>query len=117
MKMRKRGGGGPAMEDDWKQEDRWDGSYEDGNQQSKSKFWASWSKKKRLVVGGIVALLLLLAIIIPVAVIEANKNGGGPNSSSSSSSSGSSSNSNLNGISEDSIPVSLDKPGFRMHTN
>jgi glucan 1,3-beta-glucosidase len=116
MKMRRRGGGGPAMEDDWKQEDSWEGSYESGDQQSKWKFWASWSKKKRLVVGSIVGVLLLLAIIIPVAVLEASKNSGS-DSSSSSSISGSSSTSNLDGISRDSIPVSLIEPYLNSPAN
>ncbi|CEO60472.1 hypothetical protein PMG11_05098 [Penicillium brasilianum] len=104
MKMRRRGGGGSAMEEDWKQEGSWDGSYENGNQTPKWKFWASWSKKKRLIVGSIVGIVLVLAIVIPIAVLEANKNKGGSDSSSSSSSSDSPSNSNLNGISRDSIP-------------
>lgn len=95
------------MEDQWKQEDSWDGSYEDGNGPPKWKFWASWSKKKRLVVGCIVAVLLLLVIVIPVALVVSKKGGSSnSDSSSSSSSSGSPSNSNLNGISRDSIPVS-----------
>jgi glucan 1,3-beta-glucosidase len=115
MKMRRRGGGGPAMEDDWKHEDNWEGSYEDGDQQPKWKFWASWSKKKRLFVGSLVGVLLLLAIIIPVAVLEVNKNNGSDSSSSSSNSG--SSTSNLDGISRDSIPVSLIKPYFNGSAN
>ncbi|KAJ5168566.1 glucan 1-3-beta-glucosidase D [Penicillium canariense] len=102
MKMRRRGGGGPAMDEEWKREKGWDGRDEDV--QPKWKFWASWSKKKRLVVGGIVTVLLLLAIIIPVAAVAAQKRSANSDSSSSSSGSGSPSNSNLDGISQDSIP-------------
>ncbi|KAI2794630.1 putative glucan 1,3-beta-glucosidase D [Penicillium oxalicum] len=105
MKMRHRGGGGRAVENDWKHEQSWDGSDGDGSQAPKWKFWASWSKKKRLIVGAIVLGLLVLAIAIPIAVSQ-SKSGddGGSDSSKSSPDSGSPSNSNLNGVNPDSIP-------------
>ncbi|KAJ5688783.1 glucan 1-3-beta-glucosidase D [Penicillium macrosclerotiorum] len=102
MKVRRRGGGGPAMEDDWKDEDSWDASHEGGGRSWK--FWASWSKKQKIVVGGVVVALVLLAVIIPVAVIESKKNSGGSDDSSSSSSGSNSLTGNLDGISRDSIP-------------
>jgi glucan 1,3-beta-glucosidase len=105
MNMRRRGGGGPAMEGEWKQEDSWEGSFESGERRPFWKFWANWSKKKRIVIGSLAAVLILLAIVIPVAISEAKGKSSDSGSSSSDSSSGPA-NSNLDGISKDSIPVS-----------
>ncbi|KAJ5495951.1 glucan 1-3-beta-glucosidase D [Penicillium diatomitis] len=106
MKMRHRGGGGGRpFEKNWKHEQSWDSSYEDGSQPPKWKFWASWSKKKKLIVGCSLLVLLILAIVIPVAVSVSKKSGNADTKASGSSTgSGSSPNSNLNGISPDSIP-------------
>ncbi|KAJ5221395.1 uncharacterized protein N7469_010282 [Penicillium citrinum] len=104
MKMRRRGGGGAAMEDQWKDEASWDDSFGDGSRQPRWKFWANWSKRKRIVIGVLMLIILLLAIIIPVAVtVSKNKSDDSGSSSGSSGSSGPS-NSNLDSISKDSIP-------------
>ncbi|KAJ6160757.1 Exo-beta-1-3-glucanase [Penicillium chermesinum] len=104
MNVRRRGGGGSPMGDDWERsKESWVGSF-DGEQRPSWKFWAGWSKKKRICIGVTLGILALLAIIIPVAVIEAKKNS--PNDPDSSDSSSSQpSNSNLDGISKDSIPL------------
>ncbi|KAJ5292789.1 uncharacterized protein N7443_008742 [Penicillium atrosanguineum] len=104
MKMRRRGGGGPAM-DEWKEEDSWEGSYESGARRPFWKFWANWSRKKRIVIGSIVAVVALLAVVIPVAIIGAKNKSGGEDSGSSDSSSTSPGNSNLDGMSEKDIPA------------
>lgn len=93
------------MDDHWKEDSgSWVGG-SDGGRPPRWKFWSSWSKKRRIVVGSLVLLLLLLAIIIPVAVVASKKSSDSDSDSDSSSSSGPS-NSNLDGISRDSIPVS-----------
>jgi glucan 1,3-beta-glucosidase len=106
MKMRRRGGGGAAMEDHWKDEASWDDSFQDGNRQPRWKFWANWSKKTRIVVGAVMLVILLLVIIIPVAVTVSKNKSSDSGSGGGSSGSSSPSNSNLDGISRDSIPVS-----------
>lgn len=113
MKMRRRGGGGAAMEDQWKDEASWDDSFGDGSRQPRWKFWANWSKRKRIVIGVLMLIILLLAIIIPVAVtVSKNKSDDSGSSSGSSGSSGPS-NSNLDSISKDSIPVSTPRYFFK----
>ncbi|KAF3028988.1 hypothetical protein E8E15_010004 [Penicillium rubens] len=102
-RVRRRGGGGPAMEDHWKDEDSWEGSLDSRGGPPGWKFWSGWSRKKRIWVGCLLVLLLLLAIIIPVAIVVSKKQG----SDSKESSSGSdetSTTSNLDSISRDSIP-------------
>ncbi|KAJ5899359.1 Glycoside hydrolase superfamily [Penicillium taxi] len=103
-KVRRRGGGGAAMEEHWKDETSWTGSSVDGTRPF-WKFWANWSRKKRIVVGAILAVLLSIAIIVPVVLLTSHKKN---NSSSSESSivstSSSPSNNNLDSISRASIP-------------
>ncbi|KUJ23009.1 glycoside hydrolase [Mollisia scopiformis] len=60
------------------------------------------SKRKWLIIGGIVVLLI---VIIVVAVVVSQKKNSKSSSSSASSESGTPSNSNLDGISESSIPA------------
>lgn len=107
MKMRRRGGGGAAMEDHWKDEASWDDSFDDGSGQPRWKFWANWSRKKRIIVGALLLVVLLLAIIIPVAVTASKNKSDDSGGSSGSSGSSGPSNSNLDSISKDSIPVSI----------
>ncbi|KAJ5645679.1 Glycoside hydrolase superfamily [Penicillium longicatenatum] len=105
MNVRRRGGGGPAMDQAWKYEDGWEGSYGSTERRPFWKFWDSWSRKKRIWIGTMTGILLLLAIIIPIAVIESQKKSTGSSSSSSGSSSSSSNlTANLDTISRDSIP-------------
>ncbi|CAG8203684.1 unnamed protein product [Penicillium olsonii] len=101
-RVRRRGGGGPAMDDHWKEEDSWEGSY-DSRGPPTWKFWSNWSKRKRILLGCLLLLVLVLAIVIPVAVVVSKKNDTDTGSSGSSSSGGPS-NSNLDSISRDSIP-------------
>ncbi|KAJ6134962.1 hypothetical protein N7512_000122 [Penicillium capsulatum] len=104
MNMRRRGGGGAGMDEQWKNDlDSWVDSFDDRGP-PRWQFWFSWSKKKRIVIGCLVLLLLLLVIIIPVAVTESKKKS---DSDSNSSASSGPDNSNLDGISRDSIPVGL----------
>ncbi|CAI7601730.1 unnamed protein product [Penicillium pancosmium] len=105
MKVRRRGGGGAAMEDHWKDEASWDDSFQDGNRQPRWKFWANWSKKTRIIVGAVMLVVLLLVIIIPVAVTVSKNKSSDSGSGGGSSGSSSPSNSNLDGISRDSIPA------------
>ncbi|KAJ5090152.1 glucan 1-3-beta-glucosidase D [Penicillium argentinense] len=102
MNMRRRGGGGPAMDDQWKKEQSYY-SY-DGDQPSRWKFWANWSRQKRIILGSVVLVILLLAIIIPVAAVESQNKSDDSSSDSGSSDGSSPSNSNLDSISRDSIP-------------
>ncbi|CAG8420173.1 unnamed protein product [Penicillium salamii] len=102
-RVRRRGGGGPAMEDHWKEEDSWEGSYDSRGGPPAWKFWSNWSKRKRILLGSLLLLVLVLAIVIPVAIVVSKKNDsdtGSPRSSSS----GDPSNSNLDSVSRDSIP-------------
>ncbi|KAI3111786.1 CAZyme family GH5 [Penicillium roqueforti] len=100
-RVRRRGGGGPAVQDHWKDEDSWEGS-SDNRGPPAWKFWSNWSRKKRILVGCLLAVLLLLAIIIPVAIVVSKNKGS--DSKTSSSSGNSSTTSNLDGISRASIP-------------
>ncbi|KAJ5720438.1 Exo-beta-1-3-glucanase [Penicillium malachiteum] len=108
MNVRRRGGGGSGMEETWKQEESWEGSFDNAGRRPFWKFWDSWSRRKRIWFGTAAGLLILLAIIIPLAVVESQKKdtSSGSRSSSSSSTSSSSSNltANLDTISRDSIP-------------
>jgi glucan 1,3-beta-glucosidase len=104
-RVRRRGGGGSAVEDQWKEEDSWEGSYDSRGRPPAWKFWSNWSKKKRIVIGCLLLVALILAIIIPVAVVLSKKKSSDSGSSSPSNSDGPS-NSNLDSISRDSIPVS-----------
>ncbi|KAF7195591.1 putative glucan 1,3-beta-glucosidase D, partial [Pseudocercospora fuligena] len=63
-------------------------------------------KRRKKIFIGVGVLILLLAIIIPVAVVVSKKNGGDNNSSAGGAGDNSTkpANSNLDGISEDSIP-------------
>lgn len=106
-RVRRRGGGGAAVEDHWKEEDSWEGSFDSRGGPPGWKFWSGWSKKKRIVIGCLLLVVLILAIVIPVAVVLSKKKGSDSGSSGSSGSSGPS-NSNLDGISRDSIPVSFE---------
>jgi glucan 1,3-beta-glucosidase len=106
-RVRRRGGGGPAMEDQWKEEDSWEGSYDSRPGPPGWKFWSNWSKKKRIVIGCLLLVVLVLAIVIPVAFVVSKKKGSDTGSSSSSGSSDGPT-SNLDSISRDSIPVSLE---------
>jgi glucan 1,3-beta-glucosidase len=106
-RVRRRGGGGPAMEDRWKDEDSWEGSLDNRGGPPAWKFWSNWSRKKRILVGCLLVLLLLLAIIIPVAIVVSKKQGSDSKESSSGSDE-SSTTSNLGSISRDSIPVRLE---------
>lgn len=65
-------------------------------------------KRWRRIIIGVAVVIVLLAIIIPVAVVVSKKNGSSSDSAgtSSSSSGGKPSNSNLDGISQSSIPQS-----------
>ncbi|KAF8852067.1 glycoside hydrolase [Acephala macrosclerotiorum] len=62
------------------------------------------SKRKWLIIGGIVVLLVVI-IVVAVVVSQKKKGSSSSSSSSSASESGKPSNSNLNGISESSIPA------------
>jgi glucan 1,3-beta-glucosidase len=75
------------------------------------KFWSNWSRKKRIWVGCLLAVILLLAIIIPVALVVSKKKGS-DSKPSSSDSDDSSPTSNLDSISRDSIPVSVECTGL-----
>ncbi|KAJ5513247.1 Glycoside hydrolase superfamily [Penicillium fimorum] len=102
-RIRRRGGGGAAVHDHWKDEDSWEGSLESRGPPA-WKFWSNWSRKKRILVGCLLGVILLLAIVIPVALVVSKKKGSDSKSSSSDSGDSSSTTSNLDSISRDSIP-------------
>lgn len=106
MKVRRRGAT-PVMDSRWNKEGPWETGSDSGDGGSPAwRFWADWSRKKRLWMGGIAAVVLLLVIIIPTAVAASKKHSSKSGSSSPSDSSPSDpSSSNLDGISEESIPV------------
>ncbi|KAJ9195096.1 CAZyme family GH5 [Paecilomyces variotii] len=91
-KLKGRGGGGPEFEERWRKE-----GGDEYMEQQKAK------KKKKWIWIAIGVVIILLIIIIPTAVVVSKKKS---NDSSDSSSSSGDSNSNLKGISPDSIPAS-----------
>ncbi|KAJ5362134.1 hypothetical protein N7541_002978 [Penicillium brevicompactum] len=104
-RVRRRGGGGPAMEDHWKEEDSWEGSYDSRGGPPAWKFWSNWSKRKRIILGGLLLLVIVLAIAIPVGlVVSKKKDTDSGSGSSGSSDSDDALTSNLDSISRDSIP-------------
>lgn len=97
MRVRHRGGGGPAMEARWRKEGSWGGTMDDSG--GGRPFW----KRKRWI--GLGALIIILVIVIPVAVVVSKKH---DNKSDPADSQGTSpGKSNLDGLSHDSIPVRL----------
>ncbi|KAI9367922.1 glycoside hydrolase superfamily [Aspergillus egyptiacus] len=97
MEVRLRGGGrGPPAEKRWERES--------GDPDARPPFW---KRKKWWWIFGSVAVILLIIIIV-VAVVVSKNNDSNSDSDSSDSSTGSSgpNNSNLDGISRDSIPES-----------
>ncbi|KAF7169138.1 hypothetical protein CNMCM5623_001925 [Aspergillus felis] len=95
MQVRHRGGGGPTMEARWRKEGSWGGSIDDAG--DGRPFW----KRKRWI--GLGAVILILVIVIPVAVVVSKKH---DNKSDSANPQGNSpGNSNLAGLSHDSIPA------------
>lgn len=97
MEFRRRGGG-PPMGGRWNKEG-WDGSSEGADKPP------IWKRKKWWIALGV--LIVLLAIIIPVSVVFSKKHKGDNDDSDPADASSSPSNSNLDGVSHDSIPVSL----------
>ena len=77
----------------------WDGSSEGADKPP------IWKRKKWWIALGV--LIVLLAIIIPVSVVFSKKHKGDNDDSDPADASSSPSNSNLDGVSHDSIPVSL----------
>ncbi|KAJ5083149.1 Exo-beta-1-3-glucanase [Penicillium angulare] len=104
MNVRRRGGGGPEIEEAYKYEESWEGSYDSAGGPPAWKFWNAWSKKKRTCIGAVAGILILLAIIVPVAVVESKKKASDSASSSSSSASSDGLTGNLDSITRDSIP-------------
>ncbi|CAI7645017.1 unnamed protein product [Penicillium glandicola] len=102
-RVRHRGGGGPAVQEDWKEEDSWEGSLKSGGGPPAWKFWSKWSKKKRILVGCLLVVLLLVAIVVPVAIVVSRRKSSNSDSSSSDSDDNSLT-SNLDTITRDSIP-------------
>jgi glucan 1,3-beta-glucosidase len=99
MKVRHRGGGGPAMEARWRKEGSWGGSKDDAG--DARPFW----KRKRWIGLGVVILILVIVIPVAVVVSKNHDNKSGPADPQGSSTP----NSNLDGLSHDSIPVRLIK--------
>lgn len=96
---------------DEKEEFRDDVRRHDGGSSSSDLDWEEAERRKKLrkkIFIGVGVFLLLLVIIIPVAVVvsKKNANNSGDSSSSSGSSNGQPANTNLQGISQSSIPAS-----------
>lgn len=99
MKFRRRGGGAPSLSAGWRKEG-WDGDMDGTDRQP------FWKRKKWWIALAVV--IVLLAIVIPVAVVVSKKQKDNSNSDSEDQKgSEKSNNSNLDGISRSSIPVSL----------
>ncbi|KAI9925227.1 hypothetical protein ASPWEDRAFT_164292 [Aspergillus wentii DTO 134E9] len=100
MKVRHRGGGGPAMESAWK-EGSWVGSTLGGSSVG-SRVSKPFYKRKEWWIGMVVLIICLAAIAVPIAVVFTKKHKDNPGSTSSDDKKPA--NSNLDGLSRDIIP-------------
>ncbi|PWY82680.1 exo-1,3-beta-glucanase D [Aspergillus eucalypticola CBS 122712] len=94
IEMRHRGGGGPPTEGLLQKESDWDGSTKGSSASARPSFWKRYHKTFIFFA----ILIVMAAIAIPVGIIEARRLHGTNGADSSS-------NSNLEGISRDSIPA------------
>ncbi|EAW06620.1 putative exo-beta-1,3-glucanase [Aspergillus clavatus NRRL 1] len=97
MEFRRRGGGGPPMDARWPKGGGWGGSVDGGDAGR-----PFWKQKKWLI--GIGVVILILVIVIPVAVVVSKKHNDKPNATTTQPDGTTPSNSNLDGLSPDSIP-------------
>ncbi|RHZ46567.1 putative exo-beta-1,3-glucanase [Aspergillus thermomutatus] len=95
MEVRHRGGGGPTMEARWRKEGNGEGDMDDAG--DARPFW----KRKRWI--GLGAVILILVIVIPVAVVVSKKHD--KKSEPADPQGTTPANSNLDGLSHDSIPA------------